>query len=95
MYIELIIKRGNMTKDWEIWEGNMTNGLIGTHIATGIPMEIPLNYKEMQLALFKDVNGVEKWDIMADALFERTGITIIGQMEIDYMVVEGIKRVFH
>ena len=43
----------------------------------------------------KDVNGVEKWDIMADALFERTGITIIGQMEIDYMVVEGIKRVFH
>ena len=74
---------------------NITNGLLGTHIATGIPMEIPLNYKEMQLALYKSVEGVEKWDMMAEALFERTGITIIGQMEIDYMVVEGTKRVFH
>ena len=73
----------------------MTNGLIGTHIATGIPMEIPLNYKEMQLALYKSVEGVEKWDVMCDSVLERTGITIIGQMEIDYMVVEGIKRVFH
>jgi len=88
MYIELIIKRGNM---------NITNGLLGTHIATGIPMEIPLNYKEMQLALSSKLigKGYEQWDMMAEALFERTGITIIGQMEIDYMVVEGTKRVFH
>jgi len=73
----------------------MKNGLIGTHIATGIPMEIPLNYKEMQLGLYKDVTGEEKWDTMCDMVLERTGITIIGEMEIDYMVVEGVKHVFH
>ena len=75
----------------------LKNGLIGTHLATGIPMEIALNYKEMQLALSSKLigKGYEQWDMMAAALFERTGITIIGQMEIDYMVVEGTKRVFH
>jgi hypothetical protein len=51
----------------------------------------------MQLALSSKLigKGYEQWDMMAEALFERTGITIIGQMEIDYMVVEGTKRVFH
>ncbi len=75
----------------------LKNGLIGTHLATGIPMEIPLNYKEMQVALSSKLIGkwYEQWDMMAKALFERTGITIIGQMEIDYMVVEGDQRVFH
>tara|TARA_Y100000389_G_C17106897_1_gene338710 strand:+ start:123 stop:359 length:237 start_codon:yes stop_codon:yes gene_type:complete len=70
----------------------MQNGLLGTHIATGIPMEIPLNYKEMQLALHE---WSWKWDTMCEMVLERTGITIIGEMEIDYMVVEGTKHVFH
>jgi len=60
-------------------------------------MEIALNFKEMQLALGSKLigKGYEQWDMMAALLLERTGITIIGQMEIDYMMVEGIQRVFH
>jgi len=75
----------------------ITNGLIGSHIATGQSMEIALNFKEMQLALGSKLigKGYEQWDMMAALLLERTGITIIGQMEIDYMMVEGIQRVFH
>ena len=49
----------------------------------------------MQLGLYKSVDGEEKWDTVCDMVLERTGITIIGEMEIDYMVVEGIQHVFH
>ena len=79
----------------------MINGLRGTHIATGIPTIIPMNYKEMQLALgsggTEEVQGNvnELWDLMCNAVLERTGIEIIGQIEIDYIVVNGVKRTFH
>ena len=40
----------------------MVNGLKGVHIASGIPVEIPLNSKEMQLAMAKeDINAC--WDL--------------------------------
>jgi hypothetical protein len=32
---------------------------------------------------------------MCNAVLERTGIEIIGQIEIDYIVVNGVKRTFH
>ena len=49
----------------------MKNGLIGTHIATGIPVELILNAKEMQLAMVKE-NINECWELMNDAVFKRT-----------------------
>lgn len=79
----------------------VTNGLIGTHIATDTPVTIHLNYKEMQLALgsggTEEVQGNvnELWDLMCNAVLERTGTEIIGQIEIDYIVVNGVKRTFH
>jgi hypothetical protein len=41
------------------------------------------------------VTGEEKWDTMCALVLERTGIEIIGQIQIDYMVVDGNKHVFH
>ena len=73
----------------------MNNGIIGTHLATNTPVEIELTTEEMELGLYKSVTGEEKWDTMCDMVLERTGIEIIGQIEIDYMVVGGNKRVFH
>ena len=83
------------------YEPLMVNGIIGTHLATDTPVTLPLNYKEMQLALgsggTEEVQGNvnELWDLMCNAVLERTGIEIIGQIEIDYIVVNGVKRTFH
>ena len=72
----------------------ITNGLIGTHLATDTPVTIHLNYKEMQLAMA--TNNIDTaWEMMNDAVLERTGMEIIGQIEIDYIVVEETKKVFH
>ncbi len=82
-------------------EEKMINGLRGTHIATGIPVVIPMNYKELQLALgsigTEEVQGNvnASWELMCDAVLERTGTEIIGQIEIDYIVVDGVKRTTH
>ena len=73
----------------------MNNGIIGTHLATNQPIEIELNTQEMELGLYKGVTGEEKWDTMCELVLERTGIEIIGQIAIDYMVVDGNKHVFH
>ena len=78
-----------------IMEKEMNNGIIGTHLATNQPIEIELNAQEMELGLYKGVTGEEKWDTMCELVLERTGIEIIGQVQIDYMVVDGNKHVFH
>lgn len=70
----------------------ITNGLIGTHLATGYPVTIHLNYKEMQLAMETNETA---WEMMNDAVLERTGTEIIGQIELDYIVVNGVKKTFH
>ena len=79
----------------------MINGLRGTHLATGMPVVIPMNYKELQLALgsigTEEVQGNvnASWELMCDAVLQRTGTEIIGQIEIDYIVVDGVKRTTH
>ena len=72
----------------------LVNGLKGVDLRTGLRVEIALNYKEMQLAMA--TNNIDTaWEMMNDAVLERTGMEIIGQIEIDYIVVEGTKKVFH
>ena len=78
-----------------IMEKEMNNGIIGTHLATNQPVELELTPQEMELGLYKTVTGEEKWNTMCELVLERTGIEIIGQIEIDYMVVDGTKHVFH
>lgn len=70
----------------------MVNGLIGTHIATNIPVEIELNASEMQLF---HAGGNHDWFRMCESVKARTGIEIIGQVQIDFQVINGNKRVFH
>ncbi len=72
----------------------MNNGIIGTHLATNQPVEIELTPQEMSLAT-SNLNKYMDWDIMCENLKERTGITLIGQIDIDYLVVEGVKKLFH
>ena len=70
------------------------NGLIGDHIATGIPMEIPMNTKEMQLALDK-TNPNASWDLMCDSLVSRGEQDPRGQMNIAFIRINGVEKRFH
>ena len=74
----------------------MVHGLIGTHIATGQVVEIPLNIKETLLGV--DVNPETmniSWDMLCDSVQHRTGITIQGEIEIDTFVTRGQHFPFH
>lgn len=70
----------------------MKNGLIGVHIATGQEVEIPLSAREMQLV---HAGGNHQWNQMCESVFKRSFIEIIGQIQIDFLVINGNKRVFH
>ena len=70
----------------------MKNGLIGVHIATGQEVEIPLSAREMQLV---HEGGNHQWNQMCESVFKRSFIEIIGQIQIDFLVINGNKRVFH
>lgn len=70
----------------------MVNGLIGTHIATNIPVEIPLNASEMQLF---HAGGNHDWFRMCESVKARTGIEIIDQIQLDFQVINGNKSKFH
>ena len=52
----------------------MKNGLKCTHLATGYPVDIPLNYKEMQLAMDKSDKQNDSWEIMCALVLDRCGI---------------------
>tara|TARA_B100000809_G_C14797329_1_gene408964 strand:+ start:344 stop:565 length:222 start_codon:yes stop_codon:yes gene_type:complete len=73
----------------------MINGLKGTHIATGYPVDIPLNGKQMQLAMDNGPHMNDLWDLMCDSVYANGGPAIIDQVEIDFIVINGIQKVFH
>ena len=70
----------------------MYNGLKGIHLATNTPIQIDLTEQEMSYAVDK---VVDNWGRMCQSVKKRTGITIIGQIQIDYMVIGGKEHVFH
>jgi len=73
----------------------MINGIKCVHLATSYPVEIPLNYKEMQLAMDNGDNCNSSWDIMCDMVKERTGIEIQDQLELQTIIVGGKERPLH
>jgi len=73
----------------------VVNGLKGVDIRTGLRVEIALNYKEMQLVLDQSETINESWELMCDAFLERTGRQIKGAMDLNYIVVNGVEKVFH
>jgi len=77
-------------------ENRIICGLHLTHIATGIPKTITLNSKEMQLATDKNPTTLnDSWDLMCRSVFEREGVWIEGDFEVDEIVVNGKVRPFH
>mgnify|MGYP003664667815 FL=1 len=58
----------------------MKNILKMTHLATGYPVEVELTDAEMTLS--KAIDDAS-WEIMCNSIEQRTGIEIIGQMELD------------
>lgn len=56
------------------------NLLTMTHLATNVPVQVELTDSEMRLARTTD-DAV--WEQMCNSVQERTGIEIIGQMELN------------
>ena len=56
------------------------NLLTMTHLATGYPEQVELTDEEMVLA--KSTSDTD-WETMCNSIYERTGIEIIGQMELN------------
>ena len=57
-------------------------------------INIPLNSKEMQLALDKS-NVDASWSLMCDSINYRLGIDIIGNYDLVSIIVNGDKRPLH
>ena len=57
-------------------------------------IDIPLNSKEMQLALDKS-NIDASWSLMCDSVRYRLGIDIIGNYDLKYNFINGVKMPLH
>ena len=73
----------------------MVNGLKGVHIASNIPVEIPLNSKEMQLAMDKGPLQNDSWEMLNASVVSRGEMNIIGDIDIESLVIGGVAKVFH
>ena len=72
----------------------IANGLVMTHLATGIPKTITLNAKEIQLATSK--TDIDKcWLYMCKSVQHRLGVWIEGDYEVDAIIVNGTTKDFH
>ena len=71
----------------------MENGIIIQDF-NGVVSEIPLNSKEMQLALDKS-NIDASWSLMCDSVRYRIGIDIIGNYNLVSILVNGNERPLH
>ena len=72
---------------------SMENGIIIQDF-NGVVSEIPLNSKEMQLALDKS-NIDASWSLMCDSVRYRLGISIIGNYNLVSIFVNGDERPLH
>ena len=73
----------------------LVNGLKGVHIASNIPVEIPLNSKEMQLAMDNGPLQNDSWEMLNASVISRGEMNIIGDIDIESIVIGGVAKVFH
>ena len=57
-------------------------------------IDLPLNSKQMQLALDKS-NIDASWKLLCDSIFQMYGIWIIGNYDLKYIFVNGDKNNLH
>ena len=73
----------------------LVNGLKGGHIASNIPVEIPLNSKEMQLAMDNGPLQNDSWEMLNASVVSRGEMNIIGDIDIESIVIGGVAKIFH
>ena len=75
----------------------IVNGLICSKVDSSSENDIviPLNSKEMQLAMDNSEYINESWALKCDSVYQRLGIEIIGKLNIKFIVVNGLAKVFH
>ena len=73
----------------------LVNGLKGVHIASNIAVEIPLNSKEMQLAMDNGPLQNESWELLNASVVSRGEMNIIGDIDIESIVIGGVAKIFH
>ena len=80
-----------------IMRNDLVNGLICSNVGSPIRDDIiiALNSKEMQLGLDKIDKLNDSWDLMCDSVYNLLGIIIKDQLNISYIRVNGVDRVFH
>ena len=76
-------------------DNKLINGLKGVHIASNIPVEIPLNSKEMQLAMDKGPLQNDSWEMLNASVVSRGEMNIIGDIDIESIVIGGVAKIFH
>ena len=78
---------------------SMVNGLICSHIAEefkGDELLIPLNSKEMQLAMDKNPDSMNaSWDLMCKSVQSRNGQGIKNCVNVDFIRINGVDKPFH
>ena len=78
---------------------SMVNGLICSHIAEefkGAELLIPLNSKEMQLAMDKNPDSMNaSWDLMCKSVQSRNGQGIKNCVNVDFIRINGVDNPFH
>ena len=57
-------------------------------------IDLPLNSKQMQLALDKS-NGNKSWDLLCDSIKQMYGIMIIGNYNLDSIFINGVQSPLH
>ena len=73
-------------------KSELINGLIGRIV--GQEWVIPLNSKEMQLAL-DNINPNKSWDLMCESLISRGWDDPRGNMHIDFIRINRLDKPFH
>ena len=74
----------------------ITNGLQMTHIATGYPETIALNAVEMKFLFDKDPSTLnDSWELLCESVYDRLGIRIQGEFEVDNILIDGTLLTFH
>lgn len=72
----------------------LINGII-IQSFDGVVHDIPLNSKEMQLAMDKSDMSDASWSLMCDSVNHRLGIYIIGNYNLKNIVINGDVRPLH
>ena len=74
----------------------ITNGLKMTHLATGYPETIALNAVEMKFLFDKNPSTLnDSWDLLCESVYDRLGIRIQGEFEVDNILIDGTSLEFH